>query len=239
MKWGSRYGPEFVNRLYNSIKKHTKKKTQLYCFTDNELGVNKGIICRPLPLISLPKPISFTPWRKLSVWQFPLCGLSGDILFLDLDLVITGNLDRFFSYKPGHYCVIENWTQIGQNIGNTSCFRFPAGKYHFIFDDFQKNPRKIWQENHIEQVYLSRKIKNQKFWPEEWCKSFKHNLLPKWPFRIWQPAKLPKGTSIVAFTGKPDPDDVVNGKWPVEKSEIYKKIYKQLITPKWILDNWQ
>ena len=31
----------------------------------------------------------------------------GDVLFLDLDLVITGNLDRFFDYKPGNYCVIE------------------------------------------------------------------------------------------------------------------------------------
>ena len=38
----------------------------------------------------------------------------GDVLFLDLDLVITGDLDRFFDFKPGFYCVIENWTQIGK-----------------------------------------------------------------------------------------------------------------------------
>ena len=44
--------------------------------------------------------------------------------------------------------------------------------------------------------------------------------------------------SIVAFTGKPDPDDVVNGKWPVKKYQIYKKLYKQLKTPKWVLENW-
>ena len=40
--------------------------------------------------------------------------LSGDVLFLDLDLVITGNIDRFFDYEPGKYCVIENWTQKGK-----------------------------------------------------------------------------------------------------------------------------
>ena len=153
-------------------------------------------------------------------------------------MVITGNLDRFFDYKPGNYCVIENWTQIGQNIGNTSCFRFPVGKYDNVFTKFQKNPIQIWKKYHIEQIYLSKEIKDQIFWPSDWCKSFKHNLLPKWPFRIWKPADLPKHTSIVAFTGKPDPDDVINGVWPVKKLQFYKKIYKQLKTPKWILENW-
>ena len=44
----------------------------------------------------MPETISFTPWRKMSLWQYPLYDLEGDVLFLDLDLVITGNLDRFF-----------------------------------------------------------------------------------------------------------------------------------------------
>ena len=238
MKWGSRYGSDFVNRLYTSIKRHTKRPTQLYCFTDDKSGVNQNIICKSLPEINLPNNISLTPWRKLSVWKYPLENLKGDILFLDLDLVITGNLDQFFDYKPGKYCVIENWTQLGQNIGNTSCFRFPVGKYTFIYEKFQKNPERIWKRYHIEQVFLSATIKDQVFWPAEWCKSFKHNLLPKWPFRIWKPAPLPEKTSVVAFTGKPDPDDVINGTWPVKKSQLYKKIYKQLKTPQWVVNNW-
>ena len=238
MKWGSRYGSEFVNRLYYAIKRHTKRTTKLYCFTDNSKGIDKNIICKPLPKIALPDPMSFTPWRKLSIWQFPLEDLNGDILFLDLDLVITGSLDPFFDYKPGKYCVIENWTQIGRNIGNTSCFRFPAGRYNYIFEKFQQRPKEIWKEYRIEQIFLSAEIKEQYFWPTEWCRSFKHNLLPKWPFRMWEPAKLPKDTSIVAFTGKPDPDDVIRGIWPVKKSQFYKKVYKQLKTPQWVLDNW-
>ena len=238
MKWGKRYGPEFVNRLYSSIKRHTKRPTQLYCFTDDNEGINQEILIKPLPKINLPRAISFTPWKKLSVWQYPLYNLTGDVLFLDLDLVITGNIDQFFDFKPGSYCVIENWTQIGQNIGNTSCFRFPVGKYNFIYDKFQKNPQKIWHDYHIEQVYISDQIKDQVFWPSEWCKSFKHNLLPKWPMRIWQPAKLSQNTCLVAFTGKPDPDDVIKGVWPVKKHEFYKKIYKQLKTPEWIIKNW-
>ena len=134
MKWGSRYGHEYVNRLYKSIKKHTTRPTKLYCFTDDTSNIDKNIICKPLPKISLPKTIAYTPWRKMSLWQYPLYDLKGDVLFLDLDLIITGNLDRFFDFKPNCYCVIENWTQVGQNIGNTSCFRFPVGKYYSVFE---------------------------------------------------------------------------------------------------------
>ncbi len=56
--------------------------------------------------------------------------------------------------------------------------------------------------------------------------------------RLWQASVLPLETSIVAFTGKPDPDDVINGNWPVPKKKFYKKIYKQLKTPNWLIENW-
>ena len=239
MKWGLRYSASYVNRLYNSILRHTNRKTQLICFTDNKVGINKNVICKPIPKISLPKHMETSPWKKLSIWQSPLEPLLGDVLFLDLDLVITGNLDRFFDYKKDQFCVIENWTQVGLGIGNTSCFKFPVGKYKKIFDDFQKNPELYFKKYRIEQVYISKNINSQFFWPRDWCQSFKHNLLPKWPMRIWKAAKLPNETSIVAFTGKPDPDEVIEGKWPVPKHQFYKKIYKQLKTPDWLLDNWE
>ena len=239
MKWGKRYSYKFVNNLFFSIRKHTKNPTQLICFTDDSRNIDKKVICKPLPKIKIPKQISDTPWRKLSVWQYPLINLEGDILFLDLDLVITGNIDKFFNYNVGKYCVIENWTQIGKGIGNTSCFRFPVKKFKYLFDEFQNTGFEIWKNYHIEQVYLSKNIKEQKFWPKDWCKSFKHNLLPKWPNRIWEEAKLPKDTSIVAFTGKPDPDDVLKEKWPVPKKFFYKKIYKQVKKPSWLEENWK
>ena len=84
MKWGDRYNYNYVNNLYNSINKHTKKQTQLICFTDDCNKINNSVICRPLPKIKIPKEISKTPWRKLSVWQFPLGKLKGDILFFRL-----------------------------------------------------------------------------------------------------------------------------------------------------------
>ena len=47
--------------------------------------------------------------------------------------------------------------------------------------------------------------------------------------------KITKDTSIVAFTGKPDPEDVLNEKWPVPKNKFYKKIYKQVKRLDWLI----
>ena len=65
--------------------------------------------------IKIPLQLSFTPWRKLSVWQNPLDDFKNDVLFLDLDLVITGNLDPFLTIsrknivmKTGHK-KDQNW----------------------------------------------------------------------------------------------------------------------------------
>lgn len=64
IKWGFRYRPDFVNRLHSSIKRHTKRQSQLYCFTDDNEGIIKEVTCRLLPKINLPKTISLTPWRN-------------------------------------------------------------------------------------------------------------------------------------------------------------------------------
>ena len=50
------------------------------------------------------------------------------ILFLDLDLVIVASIDCLFAH-PGAFCIIENWTQRGRGIGNSSVFRFEAGAH--------------------------------------------------------------------------------------------------------------
>ena len=57
MKWGDRYDHNYVNNLYKSILKFTKRKTQLICFTDDLTNIYKEVICKPLPAIKIPKDI--------------------------------------------------------------------------------------------------------------------------------------------------------------------------------------
>ncbi len=236
MKWGTRYGSEYVNRLWAAIKRQTSRPTRLVCLTDDKAGIEREVECHPIPDINLPDNLINLPWRKLVVWKKDLAGLSGDILFLDLDLVITGNLDEMFDYQKGRFCVIENWTQKGQNIGNTSAFRFPVGKYSHIYERLQNDPQSILSKYRIEQVYISREIEDMVFWPQEWAVSFKHSLLPKWPLNFFITPKLPQNTKIVAFTGKPDQDEALEGQWPVK--HWIKKTYKHVRPTPWIGDYW-
>lgn len=237
IKWGQRYGPTYVNRLYNMVMRNTNKPTRFVCFTDDDAGIISDVEVKPLPPINLPERVSRLPWRKVSLWQAPLSDITGDVLFFDLDIVITGNIDDFFSYETGKFAVIHNWTQPELSVGNTSVYRFRVGQHRFIFDQFNADPEAFLKRYRISQQYISDQIEDKVFWPAAWCQSFKHSLLPAWPLRFFYTPRLGANTRVVAFTGKPDPEDAVIGKWP-EKNFI-KKSYKFVKPTPWIAENWR
>ena len=237
IKWGTRYGVEYLNRLASMIKRNTKRPTRLVCFTEDSTGADPWVEIAPLPPINIPDRVAWTPWRKLSLWQHPLAGLTGDVLFFDLDVVITGSIDEFFDFEPGRFCVAENWTQPNSGVGNTSLYRFPAGRMRHIFDDFNRDPEKILAQYEIEQQFISAVASDMVFWPSEWAVSFKHSLLPRWPLNFFLTPKLPPGTKLVAFTGKPDPDEAAIGRWPVKGA--WKRLYKHVRPTPWITEHWR
>jgi len=237
IKWGTRYGAQFVNRLYNSIQRNTNRPTRLVCFTDDSSGISNNVQCEPIADINLPEDYITKPWRKITLWKDGLADLDGDVLFLDLDLIITNNIDDLFDYRQGHYCVAENWTQPGKGIGNTSCYRFPVGKHSYLYNNLHADPVPYLNKYRISQVYISREIEDMVYWPKLWCASFKHTLIPRWPMNFFKTPPLPKDTKIVAFTGKPDQDEAVIGVWPVKA--WYKRLYKYVRPTPWIAEHWQ
>lgn len=236
MKWGTLYGSDYVNKLYYAVRRNVTGNLRFICFTDNRTGIIETVECHDLPSIDLPYPDSITGWQKISVWQAPLIDITGDVLFLDIDIVITGSLDDLFSFMPNEYVVIENWTQLGQKIGNTSVFKFPVGRFKHVYDDLMQNTQQYLKEFRIEQQYISAKIPEQKFWPADWVISFKHSCMPKFPMNLFQPPALPKNARIVAFHGQPNPIDALKGQWD---TVWYKKFYKQVKPTLWIGEHWK
>jgi hypothetical protein len=237
MKWGTRYGPDYVNRLYSMVQRHTKRQTRLVCYTDDPTGLVAGVETFPLPYIELPPGITWLPWRKLSLWQEKLEGVEGDVLFLDLDVVVTDNLDELFDYEPGRFCVARNWTQPNAGIGNTSIFRFPVGRHTYIYDRIMNECTRVLSEHRNEQIFISREITDMKFWPDEWCVSFKRSLLPWWPLNFFVAPPLPPGAKVVAFPGKPDPDEAMEGRWP--RKHWWQALYKYVRPTPWIAEHWR
>ncbi|NBV54338.1 MAG: hypothetical protein EBR79_01335 [Proteobacteria bacterium] len=262
MKWGSRYGAEYVNRLYRGIVRHTKGPVQLVCFTDDKVGIVPEVDCRPLPDFSgVPEHLAVKPWRKLTLWRADLGKdlVGRDALVLDVDLVITGPLDGFFGFEPGKFAVWRNPTKPQSGVGNTSVFRFRVGSHPEICARFMAAPEQVWNEEfRIEQELISARLGDgraakvalreaarndpfyaglgeQVFWPTGWVVSFKEDLLPVWPLRFFYPPRLPQAVRIVVFHGKPDPDEARDGRWPVRG---WKRIYKYVRPTKWVGENW-
>lgn len=258
MKWGDRYGADYVNRLWRAVRRNVAGPVRLVCFTDDAAGVDPAVDCRPLPAFEgVREDLARKPWRKLSLWQKDLgADLAGrDALVLDVDLVVTGSLDKFWDYEPGRYVVWENPTKPGSGIGNTSVFRFRVGSHPEIYNFFMAGPVRLYEEDFtIEQEYISAVLGDgrvrprgaasaeiqwgqdeQAFWPKAWCRSFKKDLLPVWPLRWWLVPKLPAGCSVVVFHGKPDPDEAMVGRWPAKG---WKKLYKYVRPTPWVAQHW-
>jgi hypothetical protein len=237
MKWGTRYPAAYVNTLWSMIRRNTARPTRLVCFTDDPAGIDATIEARPLPPIDLPASVRWKPWRKISLWQSNLDGVTGDVLFIDLDVVITGGLDDFFRFEPDKtFCVIENWTQPGSGIGNTSVYRFRVGAHPGLYERLQSNPDAVLAAHPNSQTYISRTIETKTFWPAPWCVSFKHTLMPPWPLNFVTTTALPDTTRVVCFTGKPDPDEARDGRW---EAPWYKKTYKYVRPTPWIAQHWR
>lgn len=236
-KWGTRYPAKYANTLWSMIKRNTKRDTRLICYTDDTNGLDPEIIAYPMPTIQLPEWRKNSTWKKIALWREQLDGIEGDVLYIDLDVVITSSIDEFFDYKPeSTFCVIENWTQFGTGICNTSVYRFKVGAHTYLFEKMNSDPKAILAKYPNSQTFISYEIKEKEFWPALWCQSFKHTMLPKWPLNLIKAAPLDENTKIVCFTGHPDPDEALEGRW---KAPWYKKIYKYTQPTPWIAEHWR
>jgi hypothetical protein len=191
MKWGNRYPAAYVNCLWAMISRNTARPTRLVCYTDDAAGIGPEVTALPMLELPLPASHAWRPWRKVALWAPELPGVSSDdVLFLDLDIVITGSLDELFDYRPDStFCVIENWTQMGSGIGNTSCYRFRVGAHSYIYDNVQNDPGGTVGAHANSQTYISRIIKEKTFWPAPWYKKIYKVVRPTpWIAEHWRPA---------------------------------------------------
>lgn len=238
MKWGTLYGIEYLNRLYRMVRRHTTGPIRFVCLTDDAEGADPEIECYDCPTIAIPHPVCNGGWRKLSLYgpSEHLNGITGDWLYLDMDVVVTGSLDPFFSYKPQEpFVVMQNWTQPGKGIGNTSCYRFRVGHDRYLLDNLIDRQDEILKTYRNSQTYISREIKQIAFWPDEWCVLFKVQCLPPWPIRFWKTPFLPPSARVVAFPGVPNPHEALHGQWPTSPM---KKLYKSIRPTPWIAQAW-
>ena len=214
IKWGTKFGPEYVNRLYKMVEKNLTIPHRFVCFTDNSEGLLDGIEVRPLPELNddgLPEKA----WKKLGLFTDKLADLQGQALFMDLDIVIRDNIDAFFEVE-GDFMIIKDWDFENDIIGNSSVFRFEVNKYPDIIENFYKEGKDIRKRYKNEQAFLSHQMYDKgilKYWDKKWCVSFKRSCLRPFPINYFQMARDPEEAKIVIFHGRPTPEQAYKGFW--------------------------
>ena len=214
VKWGTKFGPEYVNRLHNMVEKNLTIPHRFICFTDNAEGLDENIEVRPLPELNddgLPEKA----WKKLGLFTSQLADLTGQALFLDLDIVIRDNIDAFFEVD-GDFRIIKDWDFENDIIGNSSVFRFEVNKYPDIIENFYKEGKDIRKRYKNEQAFLSHKMHEKgilQYWDKSWCVSFKRNCLRPFPLNFFMQPKDPVESKILVFHGRPTPEQAYKGYW--------------------------
>lgn len=219
LKWGTRYGAHYVNNLYDGIGKHLHRPFRFICVTDHPDGLAEGIETHPIPdspgIENWP-----SVFLKLLVTADGFADMKGPTLFMDIDIAITDDIDCFFDYMPGKNIIIHNWIELRKSIlrkrpaiGNSSVFRFEAGTSQYICDTFLREKEAAIDRSKYptEQAFLTYAMKERYWWPESWVRSFKRNCMRPFPFNLILAPTLPKGTRILVFHGKPDPEEAVAG----------------------------
>jgi hypothetical protein len=238
IKWGTKYGPDYVNRLRNMVQRHLKRPHRFVCLTDDTTGIDPAIEVKPIPTVGFSefderKPWTFGHgWLKLTSFAPTLYDLQGRTLFLDLDIVILDGLDTFFD-QPGEFIVIKEWDKKDET-GNTSCYLYTVGAHADALVQLKENFPDSIAHVRNEQEFITQFVARQgklRYWPAQWCRSFKRHCMQRGLKAWFVEPTIPEGAKIVVFHGKPNPPDAIEGK--------SGKWYRRVLPTAWVAEHWR
>lgn len=216
INWGKKYGAPYINRLYAMLARNLAPPFTLTCFTDRADGIRPEVRAEPLPPLDVPMPTGTQGiWPKARLWGPRLADLTGPVLFLDLDLVITGRMDEFFDYgEPDAVILARNPSTPFERLGQTSIFRFPVGKLVPLQQRFIADPQGVADTYQFEQRFVTREAPGGiEFWPKGWVRHFRQECTRPPPLNFFLPPRLPPGTKVVIFPGALQPPHAAAGHW--------------------------
>jgi len=226
IKWGTLFGPEYVNRLYSGVRRNLACPVTFHCMTEDATGFHPDIKVLDLPVEPFNEPMNAAlkvanrqgAMRKTSLFRRGLIpGLEGPLLGFDLDVVITGALDGMLDMEPGKVLMRHDWVEArkGRPTGHGSVFRFDPALHGYLYDDLAADPYKVVEvARGSEQRYTSHKAMENgdfSYLPEAWVVSYKHDCMALPPVNYFAVPKLPEDARVVCFHGHPKMPEAIAG----------------------------
>lgn len=173
VRFGSKYGRDYVEKLRNMVARHLTVPYSFYCLTDDKHEI-PGVIS----LIQNNGGYSKAWWHKIHMFD-PSLPLHGRILYFDLDIVIYNNINKLTEVGEFDFygiCDFNRKFYPKWNSLNSSVMTWIHGTQNEIYDEFCKN-KMAAQRMHGDQDWIWRISKNKiKFFPYEWIQSYKWEI---------------------------------------------------------------
>jgi len=171
LKHGKKYSADYVNKLYNMCKRHCTLDFTFVCLTDDPLDIDPNV-----KIVTLPEGLQGW-WCKPYMFSNDL-PLKGTVLYMDLDVVLSSNIDKLMIYQPNHWCTIRDFTRAMRPKWpkyNSSIVRFKTGQLDFVWKEFIKDPKTIQKQYFGDQDYLYVATEKMKamLYPDSWIQSWK------------------------------------------------------------------
>lgn len=190
--WGNKYPKAYVYALRDMVAQHLTIPHQFRCITTDKFDG-----------ITTIKP--YVPysgwWQKIGLFAPRIA--TGPSIYLDLDVIITGNIDYLVDYTNSNGGPIlsapANWAQSGHGGIQSSVMAWP-GNWHLPFKifNYQQDSTRLYGDQEFLWELLG----------DGWTRipfvgSYKYHCRPV--------EKLPEHLKVIVFHGKPNPHEVNDG----------------------------
>ena len=215
VRFGQRYGREYVERLRNMISRHMTIPYEFVCLTDDQHPIS-GV----RNIIQLNAGYTKGWWHKVHMFD-PNLPIKGRILYFDLDIVIHNNIDKLATYCINDFVGIHDFNRkfyVNWKYLNSSVMAWTHGSESRIWDEFRKNPKEAMRLQGDQDWIWKLSRDKIKFWPQDWIMSYKWEIRKKEELTVLNGKRQFKNvdhgvqplssTAVTVFHGDPKPQDV-------------------------------
>jgi len=205
--WGTKYGPEYVERLAAGLNKHIRQpyRFAVYSVADEDKYLTDAPGC-------FARLRMFDPqWQRNH-------GIDDRLVCLDLDVVITGGLDALFD-RPEPFVILGGANSSNPNPFNGSIMMLRARAHPELWTDFnlEKSTVELKEAGKVfafadDQGWIWHKLANAATWA-----TGRQSGIYSFRKRGWPSGDaLPSGARLVAFPGHRDPSKFTHLDWVKE-----------------------
>jgi len=225
---GDVYSWEYVEKLYSALQRNFSVPVTLHVFTEQSRPVPAHMVKHALEDWPNIKGAKKAWWYKMQL--FNQKHFQGQLLYFDLDVVITGSLDWILGLSSDYFWTIHdfrflwkpNWTGM-----NSSVMYWDTSKWNQIWTDFaEKTVDNVSKQHPGDQDYIGSVIteNHRRFFNKKFVKSWRWEVKDGGLDMTTRAYRKPNAgssllpeTSIVVFHGNPKPhqiqDSVITTHW--------------------------